>query len=34
MKLAYDFETYICSHAGIIPNGRRVIKGNWNIWRK
>ena len=24
--LTYDFETYICSHAGIIPNGRRVIK--------
>ena len=24
--LTYDFETYICSHAGIIPNGRKVIK--------
>ncbi len=24
--LTYDFDTYICSHAGIIPKGRRVIE--------
>lgn len=24
--LTYDFDTYICSHAGIIPNGRRAIQ--------
>lgn len=24
--LTYDFETYICSHAGVIQNGRQVIE--------
>lgn len=28
--LTYDFEVYICSHAGIIQNGRRVIARKLN----
>lgn len=28
--LTYEFETYICSHAGIIHNGRRVIEKKLN----
>lgn len=28
--LMYDFETYICSHAGIIPNGRKAIERKLN----
>lgn len=29
--LTYDFETYICSHAGVIRNGRSVIEKSWTI---
>jgi len=25
--LTYDFTTYMCSHVGIIPDGRKAIKG-------
>lgn len=28
--LTYDFSTYICSHVGVIPEGRQAIKGKLN----
>lgn len=28
--LTYDFTTYICSHAGVLPKGRQAIEGKLN----